>query len=182
MSLAGAAGGATLAPRRKRSSGRCLSQRGVNVVYLTGFESSNAALRLDPDGAATLYTDFRYLEAAQALDGVEVTPVRRALVGELAELLSGSHRLRSSHLSVADAETLRAGERRARADAGVVEALRALKDASEIAAIRRAATAADRAFEALTAETWVGHSEASSPGVSVSCCTPTAPTSSPSRR
>jgi Xaa-Pro aminopeptidase len=136
-----------------------LVTRGVNVVYLTGFESSNAALRLDPDGAATLYTDFRYLEAAQTLDGVEVTPVRRALVGELAELLRGAVAFEASHLSVADAETLRAGGVELVPTHGVVEALRALKDAGEIAAIRRAAAAADRAFEALTAETWIGHSE-----------------------
>ena len=42
---------------------------------------------------------------------------------------------------------------------GIVDALRAVKDESEIGSIRRAALAADRAFEALTAETWVGRSE-----------------------
>ena len=42
---------------------------------------------------------------------------------------------------------------------GQVEALRAVKDADEVAAIGRAARAAERAFEALTAETWVGRSE-----------------------
>ena len=38
----------------------------VNVRYLTGFDSSNAALLVEPGGKATLYTDFRYLEAARA--------------------------------------------------------------------------------------------------------------------
>ena len=42
---------------------------------------------------------------------------------------------------------------------GIVEALRAVKDEDEIEPIRRAALAAERAFEALTAETWVGRSE-----------------------
>jgi Xaa-Pro aminopeptidase len=37
--------------------------------------------------------------------------------------------------------------------------LRAVKDADELAAIARTARIADRAFEALTAETWVGRSE-----------------------
>ena len=48
----------------------------VNVQYLTGFESSNTALLVDPAGDATLYTDFRYADAAQAVDGVtfEQTP------------------------------------------------------------------------------------------------------------
>jgi Xaa-Pro aminopeptidase len=41
----------------------------------------------------------------------------------------------------------------------VVEALRAVKDAGEIETTGRAARAAERAFEALTAETWVGRSE-----------------------
>ena len=42
---------------------------------------------------------------------------------------------------------------------GIVEALRAVKDEDEIGMIRRAARAAERAFEALTAETWIGRSE-----------------------
>ena len=44
---------------------------GVNVTYLTGFESSNCALLVEPGGETTLYSDFRYAEAAQAVDGVE---------------------------------------------------------------------------------------------------------------
>ena len=44
--------------------------------YLTGLASSNAAVLVDPAGDATLYTDFRYAEAASAIDGVtfERTP------------------------------------------------------------------------------------------------------------
>ena len=42
---------------------------------------------------------------------------------------------------------------------GIVEALRVVKDAGEIEKVRHSALAADRAFEALTAETWVGRSE-----------------------
>jgi Xaa-Pro aminopeptidase len=42
---------------------------------------------------------------------------------------------------------------------GVVERLRAVKDEGEVEKIRRAARAADHAFGALTAETWVGHTE-----------------------
>ena len=33
---------------------------GVNVRYLTGLSSSNAALLVASDGDATLFTDFRY--------------------------------------------------------------------------------------------------------------------------
>ena len=41
----------------------------TNVFYLTGFDSSNAALLVEPGGEATLYTDFRYIESAQAVPG-----------------------------------------------------------------------------------------------------------------
>jgi len=41
----------------------------VNVRYLTGFDSSNAALLVEPGGGATLYTDFRYIEAAHRVRG-----------------------------------------------------------------------------------------------------------------
>src|ERR1041385_8235211 len=44
----------------------------TNVFYLTGFDSSNAALLVEPKGEATLYTDFRYAESANAVPGVNV--------------------------------------------------------------------------------------------------------------
>ena len=42
---------------------------GVNVRYLTGLASSNAALLVDSDADATLFTDFRYAQKASALEG-----------------------------------------------------------------------------------------------------------------
>jgi Xaa-Pro aminopeptidase len=41
---------------------------GVNVRYLTGLSSSNAAVLVHPDGDATLFTDFRYAQQARALE------------------------------------------------------------------------------------------------------------------
>ena len=38
---------------------------GVNVRYLTGLASSNAAVLVEPDGEATLFTDFRYAKRAR---------------------------------------------------------------------------------------------------------------------
>ena len=49
----------------------------VNVLYLTGFDSSNAALLVEPD-RARLFTDFRYIEAARAVEGVEAVQTKRA--------------------------------------------------------------------------------------------------------
>ena len=131
----------------------------VNVLYLAGLASSNAALLVDPDGPVRLYTDFRYLEAAQAVPGVEVELARRALIADLAERLDGELAFEADSLAFGAVETLRAGGLELVASSGSVEALRAVKDDDEIARIRRASLAAERAFEALSAETWIGRSE-----------------------
>jgi Xaa-Pro aminopeptidase len=131
----------------------------TNILYLTGFESSNAALLVDPAGSASLYTDFRYIEEAQAVGGVEVQIAERALMGDLAERLSGTIAFEAACLPYSQVETLRGGGLELVPTSGLVEGLRAVKDADEIARIRRASLAAEHAFEALTAETWVGRSE-----------------------
>ena len=51
----------------------------ANVRYLTGLQSSNAAVLVEPDGSATLYTDFRYANRARSLDGFEVAEIARGL-------------------------------------------------------------------------------------------------------
>ena len=82
----------------------------VNVRYLSGLESSNAAILVDPAGEATLYTDFRYAEAASEIDGVTFERTPRAVVPALAELLSGRRvGIEAAHVSVASADILRAG-------------------------------------------------------------------------
>ena len=131
----------------------------VNVRYLTGFEASNAALLVDPDGGAGLYTDFRYIEAAQAVEGVEAHQAKRTLLADLAERLEGRVGFEADVLPYAQVETLRAAGLELVPTSGVVESLRAIKDAGEIETTARAARAAEWAFEALTAETWIGRSE-----------------------
>jgi Xaa-Pro aminopeptidase len=131
----------------------------VNVRYLTGFSSSNAAVLVRPKGQVTLYTDFRYIEAARAVDGVDVQLTKSAVINDVGEKLSGRIQFESDAVSYAKWERLGAGKVTPVATSGLVEALRAVKDDEELAAIGRAARVADRAFEALTAETWVGRSE-----------------------
>jgi Xaa-Pro aminopeptidase len=131
----------------------------VNIRYLTGFEASNAALLVDPDGAAGLYTDFRYIEAAQAVEGVEAHQAKRTLLADLAGRLEGRIGFEADVLPYAQVETLRSGGLELVPTSGVVESLRAVKDAGEIETTARAARAAEWAFEALTAETWIGRSE-----------------------
>ena len=52
----------------------------ANVRYLTGLQSSNAAVLVEPDGRATLYTDFRYANRARSLGGVDVVETARGLI------------------------------------------------------------------------------------------------------
>jgi Xaa-Pro aminopeptidase len=56
-------------------------------------------------------------------------------------------------------ERLSAGKAKLVPTHGIVDSVRAIKDAEEVAKLRKAARIADRGLEALTAETWVGRSE-----------------------
>ena len=131
----------------------------TNVLYLTGFASSNAALLVRPGGEATLYTDFRYVESARDVRGVEVQLARRTLMADIGERLEGRVQFEADVLPYLEWQRLSAGKAKLEPTSGIVDALRAVKDDDEIAALSRAARVADRALEALTAETWVGRSE-----------------------
>jgi Xaa-Pro aminopeptidase len=142
-------------------SGPLLVTDGVNVRYLTGFESSNCALLVEPGGAATLYTDFRYLEAARAVEDVELVQTRRDVAGALAELLADrTVGFEASRISFAQWETIAAGGAGLVATRGVVEALRVVKDESELDAMRRAAAISDTVYAALAKERLAGRTEA----------------------
>jgi Xaa-Pro aminopeptidase len=131
---------------------------GVNIRYLTGFDSSNAALLVEP-GRTTLYTDFRYAEAAKAVAGVQVVVTPRDTLGYLAERLAGRRlAFEAAHTSYASYRRLATGVELLPAN-GVVEQLRAVKDAGEVAAIRRAAAISDELFQSLTGERFTGRTE-----------------------
>jgi len=142
-----------------RLDGPLLVTNLVNILYLTGFDSSNAALLVEPGGSATLYTDFRYIEAARNVDGVEVELTKRALLQDVAEQLSGAVQFEADALPYAQWELLKRAGLKLTPVRGVVEVLRSVKDESELDSLRQAARVADRAFEALTAETFVGRTE-----------------------
>ena len=131
---------------------------GVNVRYLTGFESSNAALLVEPE-RVELFTDFRYAEAARAVPGVELSQVGRHLFSELAERLRGPVAFEADSLTYHAYETLAAGGAQLVPRRGAVEALRAVKDEDELEAIRRAAAVGDRVFERLAGEHFSGRTE-----------------------
>lgn len=130
----------------------------VDVSYLTGLESSNAALVITPSQSVVV-TDFRYADEAVAL-GLEVRRVDQSLYHELGavagELVGAGAMAYSpgalSHRSflqltegLPEGVTLRAAE-------GVVAELRRVKDAGEIQAIRAAAELLEDAYRSVVVE------------------------------
>lgn len=132
----------------------------ANVRYLSGLQSSNSAVLVEPDGSATLYTDFRYANRARSLDGVEVTEVARGLIPAVGALLSGRRiQFEEQHLPHALYRALVEAGVDAVPSAGLVEGLRAVKDTEEIAIMRRASALSDEVFAALANERFSGRSE-----------------------
>jgi Xaa-Pro aminopeptidase len=80
----------------------------TNIHYLFGFKSSNAALLVERE-RARLFTDFRYSEAARAVEGVEFEETKRALLKDLADRLSGPIGFEADFVSYSGHETLRGG-------------------------------------------------------------------------
>jgi Xaa-Pro aminopeptidase len=131
----------------------------VNIRYLSGFASSNAALLVEPD-RVQLFTDFRYAESAKAVEGVKFVEARRDLYQTLSELLTGRIGFEGTSLTYERYARLHAGGVDAVARYGLVEELRAVKDEDELDSIRRAAEIANIAFERLVDEgDCVGRSE-----------------------
>ncbi len=129
----------------------------VNIRYLCGFDSSNAALFVEQD-RVRLFTDFRYIDVARTVAGVEAVQSKRALVAELAETLSGRIGFETV-LPFAQYETLRAGGIDLVPRSGIVESLRAVKDETELDALRRACKITDRVFERLLDVPFIGRCE-----------------------
>jgi Xaa-Pro aminopeptidase len=131
----------------------------VNVLYLTGVDSSNAALLVEPD-RARLFTDFRYIESAQGIEGVEAVQTKRSLIGWLCEELSGRIGFEANVLPFSFAEQLREAGLDLVPRQGLVEQLRAVKDDGELDSFRRACAITDRMFERLVSEVrFVGRRE-----------------------
>jgi Xaa-Pro aminopeptidase len=129
----------------------------TNVRYLVGFVSSNCALLVERD-RVRLFTDFRYIQAARAVDDVEPVQTRRDLIGELAETLSGRVAFERV-LPYGLYEVLRDGGLDLVPTSGLVEQLRAVKDAHELEQLRAACRITDSVFERLTEVPFVGRTE-----------------------
>jgi Xaa-Pro aminopeptidase len=134
----------------------------VNLRYLTGFESSNAYLLVGRE-RILLATDYRYLEAARSLAGVEVAQGERDLAAwlgpRLGELAEAPVAFEADHLTVAAREGLAAAGAELVATRRVVLGLRAVKEPEELDAVRAAAAVLTRGFEALVDHKLVGYTE-----------------------
>src|SRR5919198_2436575 len=135
-----------------------LVSTGANVRYLTGFSSSNAALLVEPD-RLRLFSDFRYSDAARAVEGVEYVETRRNLYASLSELLSGRIGFEANDLTYAQYEALGAGGLELVPRRGLVEALRAVKEDGELEAIRAAAAITSEAYARFADERFTGRTE-----------------------
>src|SRR5262245_29989125 len=131
---------------RERLEEPLLVSNPANVRYLCGLVSSNAALFVEPD-RLRLFTDFRYLETAREIEGVEPVDARRDLYLTLSEQLTGPIAFEASWLTFERYSRLHAGGIELVPRYGLVEELRAVKDKDELDAIGRAAEITNAAFE-----------------------------------
>src|SRR4051794_14462775 len=100
----------------------------VNVRYLTGLASSNAAALIHGDGSGVLATDARYAGTAeQLIDGLDLV-ITRDVAYDLRDL-AGRVAVEGPHLSVSEFNRL--GGDLVPVD-GLVESVRAVKDEEEI--------------------------------------------------
>ena len=137
----------------------------VNVRYLTGLASSNAALLVPADGAPVLATDSRYALAAERdCRDVELLTCR-AVETALAELAGrrGLRRLafEAHEMTVEryDALSSAADELQLRPLGRAVEELRMVKDDAEIALLARACAITGAAFDEVAPRIAAGMTE-----------------------
>jgi Xaa-Pro aminopeptidase len=129
----------------------------VNVAYLTGLSSSNAALLVEPE-RLRLFTDFRYLEKARSL-GLEVVEVERNLYAGLPAHLPARVEFEADHVTYAAWTALGAGGSELVPRHELVEGVRAVKEPGELEAISRAAAITNECFERLAEHQFVGRTE-----------------------
>ncbi len=147
-----------------------LVSNAANLRWLTGFTGSNGVALVGPDGTRRFITDFRYVEqSSQQLDPLwdrrlAAQDLLGAGLGE--HLPAGADGLMlgfddanvSVKAAAALAEVVPDAISLAPA-AGLVEALRQIKDAGEVERIRAAAVLADAALEAVLARGVTGRTE-----------------------
>jgi Xaa-Pro aminopeptidase len=130
----------------------------VNVRYLTGFESTNAAVLVDEE-RTLLFTDYRYAEAARHVAEVEFIETERAIIRGLATHVPRRVGFERANLTYQSWETLRDAGIELVPRAALVERLRAVKDERELATMRTAAEITSEAYARFAREKFVGRTE-----------------------
>jgi len=130
----------------------------VNVRYLCGLDSTNAALVVEPE-RVRLFTDFRYAASARAVEGVEFVETKRDLFQSLADALTGRIDFEATSVTYERYARLHAGGIDPVPTYGVVEELRAVKDDGELEALRRASEITSEAFEQFAEGRFIGRTE-----------------------
>ncbi len=137
-----------------------------NVRYLTGYSGSNGVALVGP-ATRTFITDFRYVE--QAAEEVDPSFERRQAPQDLLDAVADALPEGAVRLGVEDAHMPMRTFNRVRgllAESvslagvdGLVERLRAVKSADEVAAIRAACELADTALEQVLSDGLIGRTE-----------------------
>jgi Xaa-Pro aminopeptidase len=149
-----------LSPFLKDLQADCLLVTSLpNIRYLTGFTGSNAVALVSAKGEAHLLTDPRYtLRAAQESDA-RVHIVRGSLAEAAAKLVTKkrwkSLAFEASRITVSNLTEFQqklTSSVRLHATSGLVERLRMVKDADEIAIIRQSVHVNSEAFRRATAK------------------------------
>ena len=130
----------------------------VNVRYLSGLDSTNAALLVEPE-RVRLFTDFRYAASARALEGVEFVETKRDLFQSLADGLTGRIGFEATSVTYERHARLHAGGLDLVPTYGAVEELRAVKDDVELEALRRASEITSHSIERFAEERFIGRTE-----------------------
>src|SRR5207244_11824261 len=106
-----------------------------------------------------LFTDFRYAEAARAVEGVEFVQTQRSVYTTIADRLDGRVGFEASSLAYANWQALSDAGLELVPRTGLVEKLRAVNDDAELSAMREAARITAQVFAAFAEETFVGRRE-----------------------
>jgi Xaa-Pro aminopeptidase len=142
-----------------------------NIRYLTGFTGSNAMLLLFGGDDAILYTDPRYTVQSKQQAGVDKNcrikiatgPLGKRVLKDVARLRVTRLGFEGDHLSFAQFEGLKKQlplSAELKPFSGTVEALRMVKDATEIALIRASVNTNSKALDRAMKRLKIGMTEA----------------------
>lgn len=138
-----------------------------DVFYITGFTGSTAASVVTHSECSVL-VDPRYtIQAKSECVGCNVVEyVGKSTISACAELINDidirTLGYQADDLTVSSFRELRAKTKNTvsfRAASGLIEKLRCVKDTNEIALIRKAAAIADKTFDTIVRQTWIGMTE-----------------------